>query len=223
MIVIGHRGSPAYEPENTLRSFKKAIELGANGIEMDVRRTKDGKLVIIHDEEVDRTTNGKGKVSEYSFEELRKLDAGNGEKIPTLEEVLTQVEAEYYLVEIKEEGYEEQIYEEVQRNKKLDQVVFVSFSFNSLLRLKGKGKNLGLIFTSFKPPLDEARKSGVNYMLPVYSVINRLTVGSMKGFTILTWTVNDIRILEKVIGYGVDGIITDRPDIMSELKRVLKH
>ena len=222
MIIIGHRGAPFYEPENTLRSFKRAIELGADGIEMDIRRSKDGKLVIIHDETLDRTTNGKGKVSDYTLEELKKFDAGKGEKIPTLEEVLTQIKAKYYLLEIKEEGYEEQIYEEVKKLGKLDEVIFISFSLNSLSKLKDKG-NLGVIFTTPKPPIEEAKKIKAEYMLPLFSVVNRLTVSEMKGFTIITWTVNDVKTLEKVMGYGVDGIATDKPDIMKDLKKVMKH
>ena len=87
-LKVGHRGARAYEPENTLRSFRKALELGVNAVELDVRRTKDGELVVIHDDKVDRTTNGRGLVNELTLEEIEKLDAGKGEKIPTLEEAL---------------------------------------------------------------------------------------------------------------------------------------
>ncbi|MEM3426627.1 MAG: glycerophosphodiester phosphodiesterase family protein, partial [Thermoproteota archaeon] len=88
VLKIGHRGARFYEPENTLRSFRKALELGVDAVELDVRRTRDGELVVIHDAEVDRTTNGKGLVRELTLEEIRRLDAGKGEKIPTLEEAL---------------------------------------------------------------------------------------------------------------------------------------
>ena len=93
-LILGHRGVAADYPENTMISFRKAIELNMDGIELDVQLSKDGEMVIIHDETLDRTTNGKGYVKDYSFEELRKLDAGSfkgdkfkGEIIPTLDEV----------------------------------------------------------------------------------------------------------------------------------------
>jgi glycerophosphoryl diester phosphodiesterase len=90
-LKIGHRGAAGYEPENTLRSFSKALELGVDMVEFDIQKCATGELVVIHDHTVHRTTDGKGKVSELSFEELQKLDAGKGEKIPTLQEVLDLV------------------------------------------------------------------------------------------------------------------------------------
>jgi len=90
-LKIGHRGAMGYQPENTLISFEKAIQLGVDMIEMDVEKCKTGELIIIHDQKVDRTTNGEGYVADFSFEEIKKLDAGNGEKIPTVQEVLNLV------------------------------------------------------------------------------------------------------------------------------------
>ena len=97
-LVFGHRGASAYAPENTLASFRRALDLGADGIELDVTLTKDGVPVIIHDGAVDRTTNGKGLINQMTFEQVRQLDAGSwfdkkyrGEKIPTLEQVLTEI------------------------------------------------------------------------------------------------------------------------------------
>ena len=117
MFVIGHRGAPALAPENTLPSFMKAIELGVDYIELDVRASKDGKLVIIHDETVNRTTDAKGPVSSYTLTSLRKLDAGRwfGEefkdvRIPTIEEVLGLVKDKTSVViHIKHEGIEEKV------------------------------------------------------------------------------------------------------------------
>jgi glycerophosphoryl diester phosphodiesterase len=92
MIVIGHRGSAGNEPENTLRSIVRAVEDGADVVELDVHLTKDGRLAVIHDAEVNRTTNGKGKVAEMTLEELGLLDAGKGEKVPSLEEAIEAVD-----------------------------------------------------------------------------------------------------------------------------------
>ncbi len=108
--ILAHRGASAYAPENTMAAFKKAIEMNADGIELDVHLSKDGYIVIIHDERVDRTTDGKGEVKDFSLDELKKLDAGSwfsdeykGEKIPTLEELLSLIKnTEIYLnIEIK--------------------------------------------------------------------------------------------------------------------------
>jgi glycerophosphoryl diester phosphodiesterase len=108
-FILGHRGASAYTPENTLIAFQRAFELGADGIELDVTLTQDGIPIVIHDDWVDRTTNGTGPVSDMTLEEIRQLDAGGwfneefrGEKIPTLEEVLTRVPADKIVnVELK--------------------------------------------------------------------------------------------------------------------------
>ncbi|HDI31391.1 MAG TPA: glycerophosphodiester phosphodiesterase, partial [Thermofilum sp.] len=88
MIVIGHRGMRFVEPENTLRAIERALRCGVDAVEVDVRMTKDGRLVLMHDETVDRTTDGEGRVRDLTFNEIRRLDAGKGERVPTLEEVL---------------------------------------------------------------------------------------------------------------------------------------
>src|SRR6266511_3945699 len=102
MIVVGHRGAAGLEPENTLRAFRRGIELGVDYVECDVHLTRDGHLAVIHDETVDRTTDGHGPVAGFSLEELRRLDAGQGERIPTLEEVLATTRGHVrLLIELK--------------------------------------------------------------------------------------------------------------------------
>ena len=108
-LLISHRGASHYEPENTLRSFRRALDMGAGVIEFDVRKSLDGRLVVIHDRTVDRTTDGKGAVSGKTLSELRSLDAGCGERIPTLEEVFENFAGRCGLViELKEKGTEEE-------------------------------------------------------------------------------------------------------------------
>ena len=110
VLKIGHRGAKAYEPENTLRSFKYAIDLGVDAVELDVRRTKDNELVVIHNADVDKTTDGKGSVNELTLEEIKKLVTDKGEQIPTLGEVLDLVGKQVkVLVELKETGIEEKV------------------------------------------------------------------------------------------------------------------
>src|SRR5213592_4769429 len=105
MIIFGHRGAPGYprHAENTNGSFKKALQCGATGLEFDVRRCGDGRLVVIHDDTIDRTTNGRGRVGDLSYEELRRFDAGFGEAIPLLSDVLDEFGTKCLLnIEIKE-------------------------------------------------------------------------------------------------------------------------
>jgi glycerophosphoryl diester phosphodiesterase len=105
LLVTGHRGAAGLEPENTVRSFRRACELGVDRVETDVQLTRDGRLVCIHDATVDRTTNGSGAVAALTFDEIRRLDAGHGEQIPTLEEAIAAVRGRSVLqIELKGEG-----------------------------------------------------------------------------------------------------------------------
>ena len=130
VLIIAHRGASAYEPENTLRSVKKALELSADMVEVDVRTSRDGHIMIMHDVVVDRTTNGKGYVKDMTLKELKKLDAGLGERIPTLQEVAELVRRKAQLVvEIKVPGIEKKVLQIVKENE-LDRQAFIT-SFSS--------------------------------------------------------------------------------------------
>ena len=108
MIKVGHRGARAYEPENTLQSFKRAIELGVDGVELDVRKTKDDVIVVIHDSDVKRTTNGSGQVCDLTLREIKSFSTDKNDKIPTLEEALEFLDKKVKVfVELKETGLEE--------------------------------------------------------------------------------------------------------------------
>src|SRR5512140_1977680 len=101
--IVGHRGAPVEEPENTLRSFRRALDLGVAAVELDVQLTRDGCLAVIHDETLERTTNGHGRVQDFTLAELQRLDAGRGEPIPALEEVLELARGRAHLaVEMKQ-------------------------------------------------------------------------------------------------------------------------
>src|SRR4030042_4999738 len=101
--IMGHRGASFYEPENTLRSFRRALQMGVAAVELDVHRTRDGRLAVIHDATLERTTNGRGRVRDFTLAELQQLDAGQGERIPSLEEALDLVRGRaLLLVELKD-------------------------------------------------------------------------------------------------------------------------
>jgi len=116
MLIIAHRGASAYEPENTLRAIEKALDFHADMIEIDVRMSKDNQIVVIHDDTVNRTTNGIGRVVDLTLEKLKKLDAGKGERIPTFEEVINYVkEIAILVVEIKVTNIEKSVVKIVER------------------------------------------------------------------------------------------------------------
>jgi glycerophosphoryl diester phosphodiesterase len=128
MIIMGHRGAAALAPENTLLSIATAMEIGVDAVEIDVHLSKDNEIVVIHDATVDRTTNGTGAVSSYTLEAIKKLDAGKGETIPTLQEVIDFIGGKVRLViELKEAGTEEPVVQLIKRNGLWENVYVISF------------------------------------------------------------------------------------------------
>jgi len=219
MLKIGHRGAKFYEPENTLRSFRKALELGVDAVELDVRRTRDGELVVIHDAEVDRTTNGKGLVSELTLEEIKSLDAGKGEKIPTLEEVLNFLDKRVkILMELKEAGIEDAVLKLVREKGLENNVVIISFLENALRRIRELDKNVetGLIYVRHENPVKTALELGANYVMPHYRFVHSALIKRVheNGLKVIVWTVNNEEEAREYAEKGVDGITSDRPDIL---------
>ena len=150
-LIIAHRGASSRAPENTMASFRKAVELGADAIELDVHRSKDGYLMVCHDERVDRTSNGKGYIKDFTLRELKSLDAGRwigeefkGERMPLLEEVLELVLKNNILlnIELKNgpifyEGIERDVINLVKNYGLVDETIISSFNHYSLLQVKG--------------------------------------------------------------------------------------
>lgn len=220
MLKIGHRGADAYEPENTLKSFKRAFELGANCVEFDVRMTKDGKLILMHDKTVDRTTNGHGLVNEMIFKDIRKLEI-DGEKVPTLKEALSVVK-EYKgkcLVEIKDKKATKKILREIPKDMK-DDVVIISFYTDALKEAKSSGFKTGLITTRKIKNLlgffKLCKFLKVDWVLPEVNTINKEFVEKAHkwGLKVIVWIINTKKELNKWKNL-VDGIATDKPDIFS--------
>lgn len=221
-FIVGHRGAAGLEPENTLRAIRRALDMGLRAVEIDVRMSKDGFPVVIHDDRVDRTTNGSGKVSDLTLEELRRLDAGMGEKIPLLDEVLDEISNKAVLfLEIKEDGAVKPSVESVISKDLLDSVLFISFSPNHLIKVKSivGDAYTGLIY--FKPSdgIIQAKKIGAIAVLPYFrfATAKAINFAHRLKLKMIAWTVNDLNIAEKLYRNGVDGITTDRPDILLKL------
>ena len=221
MLCIGHRGARAYEPENTLRSFKKALEIGVDAIEFDVRKTKDDQLVVIHDPDVKRTTDGEGVVSELTLEEIKGFSTEKGEKIPTLKEALDFLDKKVKIViELKETGYEEKVLAAVRENGLEKNVVIVSFKEEALRKVKDLDKEVatGLIYVKHKNPVKAALDLEASYLLPLYRFTHTANVEKAheNGLKVIVWTINNPEEVKEYQKKGVDGIASDKPDILKQ-------
>jgi glycerophosphoryl diester phosphodiesterase len=223
--VIAHRGTRAKEPENTIRGIKRAFTCRADAVEIDVRLSKDGKVMVIHDETLERTTNGVGSVREKRSAELKLLDAGKGEEIPILSEVLSLSKGFgiELVVEMKEEGIEERVMREIEDlGMDEEEVTISSFFHPSLLKIKELEPKIktGVIISSLPVfPVNLARDANANVIFPKYPRLNGELVekAHKNGIDVYPWVINRKKDLEKVIELGVDGIVTDDPCLIRRL------
>ncbi|MGD9131243.1 MAG: glycerophosphodiester phosphodiesterase family protein [Candidatus Bathyarchaeota archaeon] len=220
MLKIGHRGARAYEPENTLRSFKRAIELGVDAVELDVRRTKDNEIVVIHNANVNKTTDGRGSVSDFTLEEIKKFVTAEGEHIPTLGEVLEFVGKRVkVLVELKETGIEEKVLDLIRKTGLMENVIIISFHEEALRKVRELDAKVatGLIYVRHKNPLQSALELKAEYLLPLYRFTHSANIKKAheKGLKVIVWTINNPEEAAEYKKKGVDGIATDRPDILN--------
>ena len=195
MLRVGHRGARAYAPENTLTSFKKALEIGVDAVELDVRKTKDNQLVVIHDADVKRTTNGEGLVSELRLAQVKGFSAEGGEKIPTLEEALDFLDKKVkVLIELKEAGVEEQVLSIVCKQGLEKNVVIISFLEEALKKVRALNKEIetGLIYAKHSNPIKAALELKANYLIALYRFTHTATVQKAheNGLKVIVWTIN---------------------------------
>jgi glycerophosphoryl diester phosphodiesterase len=219
MLRVGHRGAKAYAPENTLTSFKKAMEIGVDAVELDVRKTKDNQLVVIHDADVKRTTNGEGLVSELTLKEIKSFSAESSEKIPTLEEALDFLDKKVKVfIELKEAGVEEQVLSKVNERGLGKNVVIVSFLEDALKKVRALDKDIetGLIYAKHKNPIKAALELKANYLLAFYRFTHTANVQKAheNGLKVIVWTINKPEEVAEYVKKGVDGIASDKPDIL---------
>jgi glycerophosphoryl diester phosphodiesterase len=216
LLKVGHRGARAYEIENTLESFRKAIELGANAVELDVRTSNDAHLIIIHDDNLKRVFAKDVRVNEATLEELKEL---TGNRIATLEEALRFIDrkVEKILVELKEVGYERKVLDVIRKEKLEDRVIIVSFHEEALAHVRNLDKKIetGLIYSKFKKPIDAALKLNAQYLVPLYRFVHRRNVAKAhkKNLKVIVWTINTTMEAQNYIAKDVDGIASDKPDI----------
>ena len=244
VTITGHRGAAGLAPENTLASIRKAISFNVDRIEIDVQQTADGVVVVRHDETLDRTTDGKGLIKDKTFSEVKELDAGSsfssafkGEKIPSLEEALQTVNGQCDLViEIKKgDDYYPNIVENtielIKKYNARDWCIIHSFNIDVLVRANQlmpdlrlhrlwvyKFRGLPLIYDGSFEWMDIEKHPYLEEYSIMYSFANQGIINQLHehGKKVNVWTVDDKKHINRLINLGVDGIITDRPDLIND-------
>jgi glycerophosphoryl diester phosphodiesterase len=226
-LLVAHRGASAHAPENTLGAFALAMQQRADAIELDVKRCASGEVVVLHDHTVDRTTNGAGTVESLTLAQLRALDAGAGERIPTLDEVLDLIRPDPgFLINIEitnyatpRDGLEHEVVEAVRRHKIGPRVLYSSFNHLLIRRMAKHDPDVprALLYWAEGPLyLRNVWLSPFirhEFRHPHYGMVTPPFVQKMHaaGRRINVWTVNDETQIRRMAAMGVDGIIGDSP------------
>lgn len=237
MINFAHRGASSIYPENTILAFKEAIKLGCDGIELDVHKSKDNVLVVIHDENIKRTHKGKGLVKDYTLEELKKFKCrkkGFEENdkclIPTLEEVLQLVANTSIVLNIElktdiihYENIEEEVIELIKKYNLQNRVLISSFNHKSLEICKNIDSRiqLGALYSRrIKNVIEYAKSLQVDAIHPKLTLISKELIDEAhnNGIKVNVYTVNKVSHMKKLMDLNVDGIFTDYTSILRDIK-----
>jgi glycerophosphoryl diester phosphodiesterase len=241
--VVGHRGAMGYAPENTMASFERALELGADWIELDVHLTRDGELAVMHDETLDRTTNGTGLVKDRSMAELRQLDAGAwfgseyaGQRVPSLDEVLDCARARDTMVDIEIKnapiyylGIEEAVVRCLEHHAMSERSIVISFDHAAVQRVKYLDSRVATGVLYACQPVDGgvglAKAANADALLPHWAYVTPQDVKRAhdEGIAVAPWVSSDPRVLSSLINAGVDAIGTNHPDVLRALTPALSQ
>lgn len=220
--IMGHRGAPAYEPENTLRAIRRALDMGVAAVEVDVQLTKDGELAVIHDDTVDRTTNGTGFVRDFTLASLKRLDAGKGEAIPSLAEVVQEVAGRAHLVvELKHPEAAPVILRFFQDREIFGQTHVISFWHPVVKALKETEPRLrtGVLLVGCPAdPVGLARAALAEALVLHYAYVTPGLVAAAHAADLLVyiWNIDDVDTLKPYLAMNLDGIGSNRPDVLVE-------
>lgn len=233
-VNYAHRGASSYAPENTMSSFKKAFQLGSNGIELDLQKTKDGKLVIFHDKEIDKKSNGTGKISDYTYNELLEFDFGSwfgkefkNEKIVLFEDFMKSVSDKNLIlaIELKEEGIEKDTLEIIDKYYNKANIFITSFLYNALSNVRKFDNNIKigwLIEDDInKRNVSELVKISGNQICPPANLVSKegIKLARENGLSVRLWGVSNEEIMERVYKFDIDGMTVNFPD---KLKRLME-
>lgn len=237
-LVIAHRGASALAPENTLAAFEKGIEVGADAVEIDVHLTRDNRVVVMHDGNLDRTTDGIGPTYQRMLGEIKRLDAGSwfdarfaGERVPTLEETLDLLRNRaVVLIEVKPNGIARAVVDVVRQMKAVEHVVIQSFHPGTVRTVRELDPRIPTSLLTVRPGATRPRrrgrsmvkravKVGANALSVRYAGLDSRTVEEIhhRAMALWVWTVDEEQDMRAMIEAGVDGIITNRPDVLRRM------
>ena len=219
--IVGHRGAKGLAPENTLKAISIALELGVDAVEVDVRATSDGKLILLHDEDFWRVAGVKAKPREMTYDEIRSKIRIGGEHVPTLEEAIELINGRVgLLIEIKELETIDRIVDVLREYRFPEWIALISFYEEALANVPKEKIVLGLIYS--KPPgkIVEAKRIGAKIVLPHFRLASRKAVNFAHrlGFKVVAWTVNDTSTLARTLENGVDAVATDYPNFALDFR-----
>ena len=223
MLKIGHRGAKGYAPENTLISFQKAIEMGVDGIELDVHLTSDGEIIVIHDETIDRTTNGKGLVNALSLHELKTVRIEKEYEIPTLKEVFDLVNKRCFInIELKGNQTAKPVVHLIEnyileQNWNYTDFLISSFDWNALeeVRLLNQNIPIGVLTEkNLELAISFAILVKATAIHPDFHLLTKENSAQIQalGLHVIPWTINETAAIQKIKSFNVNAIITDFPD-----------
>ncbi len=230
--VWAHRGASAYAPENTMEAFELARKMGADGIEIDVHFSRDKKLIVAHDETVDRCSSGSGRIVDKSYQELLELDFSNGKKgyrnvkVPLLEQVLDFIRESGMTLNIElktgivlYEGIEAAVAKMVHDFHVEDQLIYSSFNHYSLMLMRqaDPASRIGLLYSeAMIDPALYAKRIGANALHPFYATLavpGTMESAKKNGILVHPWTVDDEKTLKAMLQLQVEAVITNKPDV----------
>ena len=230
---IAHRGASAYEPENTLRAFARAIQMGATMLELDIHLSRDGQPVVIHDAEVSRTTKGKGQVNDMTLKQIKELDAGKGERVPTLAEVidLTRGRAKLY-IELKGQRTPGPVMEMLNSMAFVNQVIVNSFypwliqktkfldpMIRTSMLIRREDREADFVEWALAVAADYVHPCWEDEMPTPHKLLTPDMIANIRrhGLGLITWQEDRPSELRELVKLGVDGICTNTPDVLAAI------
>jgi len=225
--IMGHRGASFYEPENTLRSFRRALQMGVAAVELDVHLTRDGRLAVIHDATLERTTNGRGRVQDFTLAELQRLDAGKGEPIPSLEGALDLVRDQaHLLVELKEPEAAAALLTFFRQRQVFEAADVISFWHPALKAMKEAEPRLrtgALLVGCPADPVGLARAARADALVLQYAYVTADLVAAAQahGLKVYIWNLDNVETAKPYLAMNPDLIGSNRPDVLIEYMRNL--
>lgn len=234
-INYAHRGASEYAPENTMSAFDMALELGANGIELDLQMTKDGKIVIFHDNKIDNKSNKKGEIKDYTYQELLNFDFGSwfnlkykGEKIVLFEDFAKKFLSKEmsFAIELKEEGIEKETLNIIKKYATHDNIYITSFKYKALENMRKIDSNIKLSWLIQekinKNNIDKLLKINGTQICPKADNVTKddIELANKSGLRVRLWGVLNEEIMENVYKFDIDGMTVNFPDKLKHLMEI---